>query len=768
MGYIRAQKIQYPHLISGFLMLAFLLFNAGSANAAVINQCNDCHGMPPKDSVRKGNPHFRSYSSATVGSHQKHLGATPVANDCVVCHGAVVTTFDHQNEIINMASPISGGSYGKGVFLNQTSIPLLNATARCSNVTCHADPYSAGTVTTPIWGTAAANCSACHTTPIGATGPATGSHTTVSGHAVSCTTCHTSGTTATSMPSSGHIDTNVTVVNVGYPATVAKHAPGSGYSSCSAATCHASPVAAALITTPLWGSTGNGCAACHIGANAITPTGPATGSHAKHNVTDCSQCHTGATTNTAVPTLNHADGNIDVANGYPANVAKHAAGSYTGTCSTASCHADVYGPGLITTPVWGTTATNCSACHTTPIVSTGPATGSHAIHNITDCSQCHAGATTSTTIPTLNHIDGNIDVTNGYPANVTKHTAASGYGGRSCSTAVCHGASSPVWGANTANATCTKCHGTPSVSATNANMAPAIGAHQVHVRGTGTNNYSRELTCFECHNSGTSITFTNHMNGNTQNVVFTNASTAQKNGVVASWTAGTYPDGTCAVYCHGANMPKGDTSGTARTPSWTASTLMNGTLLTDCGTCHGNPPAAGSTATTHSGKTPTTSCTGCHSHFNATGGFDTEANRRLHIDGILQATGNCDSCHGYGVGTWAAAPVINPEGKGAHEKHIVYLTTKRFTVTLAPATDAYAGATAAWTNVCGICHGNTAANHRNSTVNVSLDQTYLFGTSPTLAQYNGTPGISSGTAGKEKTCSNISCHYFTTPVWSTY
>ncbi|MEI6826758.1 MAG: CxxxxCH/CxxCH domain-containing protein, partial [Desulfuromonadales bacterium] len=211
MGYISAQQTRYSHLISGFFLLAILLVSAGSATAGtVITACNDCHGMPPKDGTRKGNPHFRSYSSATVGSHQKHLAASSLPNDCVVCHGTVVSTFDHQNDVINMAAPISGGSYGKGVFFNLTSIPALGTTAKCSNVSCHADPYSAGTVTTPIWGTSA-GCAACHTTPIGTNGPATGSHTTAVGHAVACTTCHAAGTTATTVPSTGHNNGNINV-----------------------------------------------------------------------------------------------------------------------------------------------------------------------------------------------------------------------------------------------------------------------------------------------------------------------------------------------------------------------------------------------------------------------------------------------------------------------------------------------------------------------------------------------------------------------------
>jgi hypothetical protein len=45
----------------------------------------------------------------------------------------------------------------------------------------------------------------------------------------------------------------------------------------------------------------------------------------------------------------------------------------------------------------------------------------------------------------------------------------------------------------------------------------------------------------------------------------------------------------------------------------------------------------------------------------------------------------------------------------------------------------------------------------------STGASFIFGSDPL---YNGVSGTSSGTTGK--TCSNISCHYFITPLWSTY
>jgi len=290
-------------------------------------------------------------------------------------------------------------------------------------------------------------------------------------------------------------------------------------------------------------------------------------------------------------------------------------------------------------------------------------------------------------------------------------------------TSACHGSyNQPVWQPPaTTHALCTKCHGTPSTTDSNAFRAPNIGAHQAHVRGIGSLGYSREIGCQECHASGSNVSFTNHMNG-VIDVTFANASTARDNGVSATWTPGTYPNGTCSVYCHGAAMPSGDTSGTHRTPSWTAD-ILSGTASSDCGRCHGNPPSSGSTAGIHTGQAPTTSCTTCHPHVNGSGGFDSESNRRLHINGQIDASGACNTCHGY------------PPTSGKHQTH-----------------------TPAGRYSCGVCHYSTTPDgstitaggtHRNGTPNVLF--AFYTSSEPIL---RGTTSWSDTT----KECSNIYCH----------
>jgi predicted CxxxxCH...CXXCH cytochrome family protein len=237
-------------------------------------------------------------------------------------------------------------------------------------------------------------------------------------------------------------------------------------------------------------------------------------------------------------------------------------------------------------------------------------------------------------------------------------------------------------------------------------------------------------------------------------------------------TGATFSAGSCSnTYCHNPAAAVGGSlnsanAGTGIAPSWVNAAYLGDTLKTqaNCGMCHKSPGDVGFTSTYTHAANITQDCSGCHGHNGNTLGTA----GKQHIDGTKFGAGNCDSCHGYQSGSWAAAPAINGEGKGAHESHITFLTTKRFgTITLAPATDQFASAATTWTNVCGICHDVASGLHRNGTVNVAINasQAYVFGPGGTVATYNGTPGQ---LASANKTCSNISCHYFTTPVWSSY
>jgi hypothetical protein len=342
-----------------------------------------------------------------------------------------------------------------------------------------------------------------------------------------------------------------------------------------------------------------------------------------------------------------------------------------------------------------------------------------------------------------------------------------------------------------AGLSCTGCHGTPTDTITPDNryvVAPPVnssgdtgsitgigqvsndskvGAHQAHLRNlNGFTNYSTfDFRCQNCH--GALPTDFSHINGN---------STPQFQGLATrSGMSPTFNNGnvSCSnTYCHnpaGSGVLLAANAGSNVFPTWTsASYVSSGTKsVSNCSVCHKVPGVSGfEPAGTHSGmNTNTEDCSGCHGHNGNTGGIV----GRRHMDGIKFGAGNCDTCHGYDVGTWAAKAERSgvAEGKGAHEKHITYLKTRYNIVALAPASDRFGGVTSSWTNVCGVCHNN-ATHEMGEAIpgtgrSISIIPARAFGAAPV---YNGSPGVSSQV--RPKTCSNVDCHYKETPVWSSY
>jgi hypothetical protein len=153
-----------------------------------------------------------------------------------------------------------------------------------------------------------------------------------------------------------------------------------------------------------------------------------------------------------------------------------------------------------------------------------------------------------------------------------------------------------------------------------------------------------------------------------------------------------------------------------------------------------------------------------------------------------ESSTGCNFCHPYDVADWSGSSnrwggsqisAVN-EGFGAHAKHISHIKGLVGIAGSMTLTVPYGSGHAQ--QVCGSCHPNTIANHIDAanvrTINFG-DATYktggaagfsfLFdpaapGTKPPL--YNGSSATSSLTA--RKTCSNIACHFYETPVWSNY
>jgi predicted CxxxxCH...CXXCH cytochrome family protein len=420
---------------------------------------------------------------------------------------------------------------------------------------------------------------------------------------------------------------------------------------------------------------------------------------------------------------------------------------------------------MVATPAWGSSPAQCSECH-----DAAPSTGSHSPHLAVSgiaCDNCHDGTVQGTTAP-AQHRDDNIDVYDsvsgdlGYPENKTKGSAYA-----SCSTASCHGGQTPTWGADfTGIDTCTKCHGTATaspapdyakappadLSGDTADTDDQVGAHQAHLQST----FGKTVACSECHTVPSNPDDAGHYNDGTPGVAELNfGSLASANSASPS-----YAGGQCSTtYCHGNAMPKGSSNGNAKTPSWNNNNYLSGTpsLAGDCSQCHGSPP----NVNPHGGGETLAQCATCHEHFNPDGTLNDQT---LHINGLVDVTDNCNSCHGYpptpGDG-YAYRDAPTSEGKGAHTTHINNIAAEKG-VTLDPANDTFGTGPAA--AVCGVCHSNNMANHMTGTrvINFGDGSTvYQFG--PVAPVYNGVPGTSSGTTAK--TCSNVSCHFTDSPIW---
>lgn len=732
---------------------------------------------------------FFTKDSSKPNSYGSSTTIANVTGICQVCH-QYTTSFN---------------SAGTGSLQASPTHPVVGTQA-CTDCHIHTQGFQGG-------------CNACHGYPpesaatlifknkSGVTvtsdsGAGPGAHKThIDTVKLACANCHANGMLSGASAGDDKINigfnwnsdtTGSYVGNTGrlvYPLTGTAVTNGTTY-ECSNLYCHSSGQGSTsmdptpVYATPKWNDPASGaCGTCH---GVVTPL-ISTGSHTKHLASDtnCGNCHAGASVS-AYDSTNHINRSIDVASGY---TSPGAPGNGYGTC-TASCH-NAYGSAGIATPQWGANAT-CGSCH--PIAANGaPATGSHALHIATVgtlCGVCHTGAVMDSAGGPA-HLDTNIDVTQGYPLNVAKHAAGAGYA--SCSTAVCHGAGSPVWGGNTNNDICTKCHGAPAVTVDAANknvIAPPVstagvtgaltgvgqvsdnvkvGAHQTHllysngVRTTGEETI--ENRCEFCH--GPLPAAGNHADGSsTPEGKFQGLAT--RSGAMTPTYAGT----TCSnTYCHnpagtGGSLNSANT-GADVTPAWTnAAYIADGTLKTtaNCGVCHKSPWDAGFTSTyNHGVMTTATDCFTCHGHNGDTPGV---VDRR-HIDGKLWGAGACDACHDYDVDAVTSDWGKNPkaiEGWGAHATHIRHLK-ELFGATLSATTDTFGGV--AYNQVCGVCHTKLPANHAmggspDRSINFGDGSTtYLFSAgSPT---YAGVAGVSSATT--PKTCSNVSCHFQASPFW---
>jgi predicted CxxxxCH...CXXCH cytochrome family protein len=534
----------------------------------------------------------------------------------------------------------------------------------------------------------------------------------------------------------------------------------------------------------------------------------------------CTKCHPSASyTNAHQSGFKNITGSSLPGNRY--SMGKKLANTNTptfGNCSNIYCHSNGRATGMgqvqYSSSRWGGTE-GCLGCHGGRTSATG--TYARSVGNFTlstthsqhlkypaanmNCQMCHS-KTAMTDAWTLKsytaatrHNNGKRDVTFtdvNYGSYTSYKSTEAGSAGntKTCNNVSCHGGKSrSSWSATTINTnnTCVHCHGvdgSATLRADKYNAAPGwggtgtstdqvavntdkrVGAHFVHLSSV----YMAKLKCNECHSVPTTPFTGTHMatpRYNSQTLTFAQASTATKNTTTPAKTDGTAAAAaTCTTtYCHGGNMLKGDTSGSARSPQWDQATLMSGSPGADCGTCHGNPPA--SVSASHSGKTATTSCVQCHSMVvDATGKI---INKSLHMNGSVNVTADCNGCHKYdvtGTNAW-----LNTTGTDlTHFKHITFIKNRIGYGALTVTNQTFGtGEPAA---VCGTCHTNTLSAHNNGTKDVTFGAggtTYTMGAgtanSMSLVFGGSNPVANIIVSGSNVTCSNLMCHYATTPNW---
>ena len=734
---------------------------------------------------------------------------------CDACHtGAGTGTATHGNSngvtkvradtIVAFSAPNTSGTWSSGA--------LTCSATYCHSTVQNATGTGAGVSDAAVaWNGTALNCTtSCHGNT--AARLTTGTHTKHldANHATyTCDTCHTgAGQSVPAQHANNQI--NVSMGSATYPGTYTNPAgvAGNGFTTCTATYCHstvqsANGTAAGTPVTVTWGGAVLGCNGCH----GFTTTDLLTGSHSKHLDSNhaaigCVNCHTGFDLGN---NANHVNKIVNVQQ----NLLVGSTGTYTdsasapgngayGTCSASYCHSTVQSDnglaaGIYRTPTWGGVAMTCSSCHGNTAGTL--TTGSHTAHlnNGFACTSCH-GATggLGNTAVHVNQLV-NVDVTVGGGAAATYNgTQAPQNGFGSCNNTICHGTGSSVaWDANLGATQCEKCHGSATTAAAGSfkNLSGNTTAMRsvIHVSHlASTRNMSSDVLCSACHVVPATPVAVNHMDtGKPADVI-----------AGAGYTAGAK---TCNNTCHGSALPASNPARALAT--WNAKLFTGAASVLgdgvnggtnpgsgDCSKCHGYPPQNGHAVS---------SCNTCHSHMNADN--LTFSNAALHIDGTIDAVSGCDGCHDYdtvgatfaaGVwsgGTWGRNPQdgLTPnEGFGAHAKHINFIKTRLgYTVALNPASQTFGATGTDPAKICGTCHSNTndIATH---TTSGSISRSITFGTGGVLNTMGSTGGTSllfgttfpaqnpiytgvSGTTKQTtaKTCSNISCHYFTTPNW---
>ena len=602
--------------------------------------CQDCHGNPPVDAasllIKDKNKNSITSDSAGAGAHSKHVSAYNFA--CATCHsGGMVSDAAQANNNITIGFSFNTTSLGGTYYAKTRTTFPVEAKAPTTLYTS-----ASGTLGCAVY---------CHD-PSNA-GVKSAAWTTVVAANPECDTCHGGNKSATNAIGVGRI-------------TSGKH------------DAHINNTDTNLATFA--------CGRCHA-ATVWTSNDRVITDASKHvnNVKDVvyDSLNSGATSNACNNTYCHSDGK-----GNPINYTLSAAW-YTGAAiGCAGCHGTTNGTGApdYVSGGGGVASANSHTYHVTVSA---------------DCGICHTNTTTlGTSITGTRHLDKSIDVTisANYDSDTNQFNNYNGsLGNKTCSNVTCHGPVSPQWGANTANNTCTKCHGKPTstgyslkdaapgaggtgidLSGNSANTTAKVGAHRAHLETM--HGWSTAVACSICHtvpggwNSlGHLYNGTNDTTKGTAEVIFSGVSHSNWTSVAGTPT---YSSGNCSnTYCHDSRRFKnGWGSASNPTPAWNDASYLSANA---CGQCHGYPPesAGGTKHTTDS------NCKTCHGNVNSTN--DGFINASQHINGYLEAVTGCTGCHGnwplwntIGQGGLAtpATGATSPINVGAHDKHLNPLT----------------------------------------------------------------------------------------------
>lgn len=359
------------------------------------------------------------------------------------------------------------------------------------------------------------------------------------------------------------------------------------------------------------------------------------GSEAKKDLSVCQTCH-GVKGTTAFDGLTLTDG------------------SKTTACS--SCHTaakahptDWQGSGTYSHRSAGNSNVACIICHKVTQAGAGPLAGAPSCFSGTfsnangQTRTCHANGpgVAPHSVPYSNH--GSAASGNSTYCLGCHQLAANAVGSKPPGCQNCH-ITSPV-----ATPTgCTSCHAAPPSGSSYPNIAAAHAAHAAAGKVSAITN-----VCSDCH-SGLGLATADHQlrakartaTGRANPVVFGSAALI----VAGGGTAPSYSDasGQCAnVYCHGAKMPGGDSTGSNKTPAWSVPFLPATLTAAACGTCHGFPPspASGHPAVTIPAGFPASASIGttcsCHANISTAGNSYANifVNKSLHINGTVEVSG---------------------------------------------------------------------------------------------------------------------------------